>query len=68
MVPFVLTWWIIAFDRAGTDPGILGTFYRGYTLTPVGSLIGLVWGIIDGFIDGAILALLYNLLARIMAR
>jgi hypothetical protein len=41
---FALTWWVIAFDGPSTGPTIIGRLYRGYTITPVGSLIGLVWG------------------------
>ena len=60
---FVLTWWIIAFEGATGDPTLIGRVYRGYTITPLGSVIGLVWGLLDGLIGGAIFAWLYNLLA-----
>lgn len=60
---FVLTWWIIAFDGASSDPTFIGSIYRGYTVTPQGSVIGLLWALADGFIGGAIFAWLYNLLA-----
>jgi hypothetical protein len=33
-------------------------------MTPVGSLIGMVWGLIDAGIGGAIFAWLYNLLSE----
>ena len=38
--------------------------YRGYTVTPIGSLIGLVWALVDGFIGGAIFAWVYNRIAE----
>jgi hypothetical protein len=60
---FVLTWWIIAFDGATGDPTIIGRVYRGYTISPLGSFIGLVWGLVDGLLGGAIFAWLYNVLA-----
>lgn len=60
---FFLTWWVIAFDGPSGDPTLIGRVYRGYTLTPVGSLIGLAWGLVDGLIGGAVFAWLYNLLA-----
>ena len=60
---FFLTWWIIMFDGAQSDPGMLGMIYRGYSITPAGSVIGLVWAALDGLIGGAIFAWLYNVLA-----
>lgn len=60
---FVLTWWIIVLDGTAGGPTFLERVYIGYTLTPVGSVIGLVWGFFDGLIGGAIFAWLYNLLA-----
>ena len=59
---FLLTWWIILFDGSSSSPTFLGRVYRGYEMTPVGSLIGLLWGLVDGAIGGAILAWLYNTL------
>lgn len=41
---------------------VLGHVYRGFNISPLGSVIGLVWGLCDGFIGGLILAVIYNLL------
>ena len=60
---FVLTWWIMAFDGATGEITMIGRLYRGYSITPVGSLIGLAWALVDGLIGGLIFAWLYNLLA-----
>ncbi len=60
---FLLTWWIIAFGGSASETFFLGRIYFGYTISPVGSLIGLVWGFVDGLIAGAIFAWLYNALA-----
>jgi hypothetical protein len=60
---FLLTWWIILFDGASSDPTFIGRVYRGYTVTPLGSVIGLAWGFVDGLIGGVIIAWLYNTLA-----
>jgi hypothetical protein len=60
---FFLTWWIIAFDGATRQMTILGHVYRGYTVSPLGSLVGLVWAFPDGLIGGAVFAWLYNILA-----
>ena len=60
---FLLTWWIIAFDGATGEPTLIGRVYRGYTLSPAGSFIGLIWALVDGMIGGAIFAWLYNLIS-----
>jgi len=60
---FFLTWWIVAFDGATNEVTFIGHIYRGYTISPSGSLIGLAWAFPDGLIGGAIFAWLYNLLA-----
>jgi hypothetical protein len=60
---FCLTWWIIAFDGSSSTPNFIGSLYRGYTVTPVGSLIGLAWAFPDGLVGGAIFAWLYNKIA-----
>jgi hypothetical protein len=60
---FALTWWIMAFDGATGEPTLIGQLYRGYTISPAGSVIGLVWAFFDGGIGGLVFAWLYNLLA-----
>lgn len=57
---FLTAWWIMLFDGATGEPGPLASFYRGYTISPMGSVIGLAWGLGDGFIDGVVFAWLYN--------
>ncbi|HWT80583.1 MAG TPA: bacteriophage holin [Candidatus Acidoferrum sp.] len=59
---FFLTWWIIAFDGATGEVTLIGRLYRGYSISPVGSVIGLIWAFFDALIGGAIFAWLYNLL------
>jgi hypothetical protein len=56
---FALTWWFIARGGAGLDT-LLGMVYPGYSISPLGSLIGLAWGFVDGAIGGAVLAWLYD--------
>jgi len=60
---FFITWWIIAFNGATGEITFIGRIYRGYNISPVGSIIGLVWAFIDGLIGGAIFAWLYNLIS-----
>jgi len=57
---FLLTWWIMAFDGATGEATFIGRLYRGYTISPLGSLIGLIWGFVDGAMGGAIFAWLHN--------
>jgi len=59
---FFLTWWIIAFEGATKEVTTIGLVYRGYSISPLGSVLGLVWGFFDALIGGAIFAWLYNLL------
>ena len=65
---FFLTWWMIAAGGADPGPTLAGQIYFGYTVTPLGSLVGLAWGFADGLVGGALLALLYNWLATKLAR
>lgn len=60
---FFLTWWLIMLEGTDLAPCLLNRMYPGYTMTPVGSLIGAIWGFIDAAIGGVIFAWLYNLLA-----
>ena len=57
------TWWIIALDGPSDQATFLGSIYRGYSITPVGSLVGFLWAAIDGLIAGAIFAWIYNRLS-----
>ena len=60
---FILTWWIILFEGASSEPTFIAKVYRGYAVTPLGSVIGLIWGLLDGLICGAIFAWVYNYIA-----
>ena len=61
---FLVTWWVIILDGATGDPTWLGQIYRGYSISVVGSFVGLGWGLVDGLIGGAVLAWLYNRFAK----
>lgn len=60
---FLLTWWVILFDGSSTDPNMISILYRGYSFSPFGSIIGLLWGFADGAIGGACIAWIYNTFA-----
>jgi hypothetical protein len=57
---FLATWWILLLDGSSDQYTFLARIYRGYSLTPLGSLIGGAWGLVDGVIGGTIFAWLYN--------
>ncbi len=65
---FFLTWWVILSGGADPGPSLAAQIYFGYSVTPLGSLVGLAWGFADGLVGGALLAWLYNLLAAKLAR
>ena len=61
---FALTWWIIVFDGATHEVTLIGRLYRGYNISPIGSIVGLLYGFFDAGIGGAIMAWLYNTIAE----
>ncbi len=61
---FICTWWLIILEGATGDITLIGRFYPGYCISPVGSVIGLAYGFVDGLICGGIFAGLYNCLAE----
>jgi hypothetical protein len=61
---FVLTWWIIATGGATGETTLIGRIYLGYNISPLGTVLGLVWAFVDGFVGGAVFAWLYNLLVK----
>ena len=58
-----LVWGLGLFDGATGERTLIGQVYRGYSISPAGSVIGLVWAFFDGTIGGAIFAWLYNRIA-----
>ena len=50
-------------DDATGERTWLGQLYRGYSVSPLGSVIGLAWAFFDGLAGGAVFAWLYNFLA-----
>jgi hypothetical protein len=65
---FFVTWWIMLFEGASGEVTLLGMVYRGYCISPLGSVVGLLWGLIDGLIGGAIFGWLYNFLVVRISR
>lgn len=58
---FFYTWWLILWEGSSPESTFLSRIYRGYNITPLGSVIGLIWGFFDGAIGGALIAWIYNL-------
>ncbi len=57
------TWVIIL--KGGYQVGartIIGQILVGYRITPVGSVVGLIWAFFGGLIGGSIFALVYNII------
>jgi hypothetical protein len=65
---FFLTWWMIAFEGASHAVTLIGLVYRGYNISPLGSVIGLLWALPDGLVGGAIFAWLYTLILQQQSR
>lgn len=40
------------------------SIYPGYTITPLGSFLGLLYGFADGFISAALIGYIYNKLVK----
>lgn len=65
LIVFLYTWWIIvqgAYFNWEMPAGkvFLAYLYPFYKISPLGSLIGLIYGVIDGLIVGAAFSWLYN--------
>ena len=54
---------LITLDGASGEVPFLGRIYRGYALSPVGSVVGGVWAFVDGVAGGAVFAWPYNVLS-----
>jgi hypothetical protein len=55
--------WLVARGYSNQET-LLSMVYPGLTISPLGSLLGLVYGFFDGVIIGALFAWLYNHLAK----
>ena len=57
---FVFTWIAVWTGYATELLNLFGAIYWGYSVTALGSVVGLVYGFIDAFIGLWLLAWLYN--------
>lgn len=63
LILFINTWWLMVRGMESGSIVFLSKIYPFYTISPLGSLLGLVYGFGDGLLGGALFAWLYNLLA-----
>jgi len=61
-----ITTWLSHFTGYGKLflESIAQSLYPGYTISPLGSFIGLVYGFIDGLISGFIIGWIYNKMVK----
>ena len=57
---FLGTWWVVIRNGTGELISKLGRIYIGYSPSPSGSILGLIYGFVSAFIIGFIFAVLYN--------
>ncbi len=62
---FVTTWlsYLTGYGKLFLDV-LAGSIYPGYTISPAGSALGLVYGFIDLFIAGSLVGWIYNRVTR----
>jgi hypothetical protein len=62
---FLLTWWLIVFaEPEANTAALISQVYLGYSISLVGSFVGLFWGFIDGLFGGFFFAWIYNAIAK----
>jgi len=62
------TWWILIFGAQGQKFANISIFFRGYTVTWGGGIIGFFWGFVFGFVAGFIIAWIYNLVNKSISK
>jgi hypothetical protein len=61
---FILTLISLGTGYASEFLNLMGTVYIGYSITAVGSIVGLIYGFLDAFVGLWLFALLYNWLNK----
>jgi hypothetical protein len=64
---FVMTVWLLikGGPRVGEHLNLLGQYFYGYSVTWLGSFVGLVWGMVAGGLVGWTIGQVYNLVVWI---
>ena len=55
-----VTWFMVLTQTATPNLEVLSEYLPGYTVTPFGSVVGLLYGFVYGFLIGWLFALLRN--------
>lgn len=65
---FVTTWvsWYTGYGRLFLEV-LAQSIYPGYSITPLGSFLGLIYGFLDGLISATLIGWIYNRLAGLSA-
>lgn len=58
-----MTLWVMV-SGGGNHLSLLGQFYPGYAITPLGALLGIIYAFIDGFLFGWLVGWFYNKLSK----
>lgn len=67
LILIIKAWMNIDFDvNAGLGPTILkiGQFYKGYSVSFFGSMVGFIYGFVHAYVTARIIALVYNKYAK----
>jgi hypothetical protein len=67
---FIATAWLLikGGENVGQHLNLLGQYFPGYSVTWIGSFVGLCYGIIVGGIAGWLISFIYNRIVDIKAR
>ena len=62
---FIITWisYHTGYGRLFLEV-LAQSIYPGYTITPLGSFLGLLYGFADGFVSAALIGYIYNKLVK----
>jgi hypothetical protein len=65
LILFIATIWLVIKGGpvVGPNLALLNQFFIGYSVTPLGSLVGFIYGFISGFVIGFLIAVIYNWVA-----
>jgi predicted MFS family arabinose efflux permease len=61
-IPLFITTWLSYYTGYGKLflEVLAQSIYPGYTITPIGSFLGLLYGFADGFVSAALIGYIYN--------